>query len=301
MVSDAVANLASLLPSAAVLTLYHVYLVRCVKRTPGRTVYGLTSSARRVWVAAIMYRKNEILAVQSLRNWVMASSFLATTAVLIITTSMALLGSLAVNWTPTTLASPVSYTLGFVLDSWFGYRFAAVLAAMMLAFFCFMQSVRFFNHAALVCNVNITPDELSTFLEPANIAKKEKEEDMTLETYNYLRSNPTHVAAILNRGCFYYTVGMRCYYVSFPLLAWFWGPIPLAVCTGLLVIVLRLIDFHVAEFSGDQESEREGARWKRYFGLRGVKDAKGRRQENRSEDSVAEMVMRTTHSPEELC
>ncbi|KAI9102536.1 hypothetical protein DFS34DRAFT_609589 [Phlyctochytrium arcticum] len=275
------ANLVALLPSCALLILYHFYLFRVVRQQPGRTVYGLTRAARRVWVAAIMYRKNEILAVQSLRNWVMASSFLATTAILMVTTSTALLGSLAVNWTPTTLSSPISYAVGFVQDSWFPARFACLLVTLMLAFFAFAQSVRFFNHAALICNVNISEEELTTFMKqsgpydpstpsPPSVLKSSHDNDpnpmdSTLHAYRYLRSNPTHVAAVLNRGCFYYTAGMRCYYLCFPIIFWFWGPIPLGAATVALVIGLRLIDFHIEDFE-ENDKKKEGS--EQYPGMR---------------------------------
>ena len=47
------------------------------------TSIGLTKRLRRKWVQAVMEGKQDVLAVQTLRNWVMASSFLASAAILI--------------------------------------------------------------------------------------------------------------------------------------------------------------------------------------------------------------------------
>ncbi|KAI9000234.1 hypothetical protein BC832DRAFT_145174 [Gaertneriomyces semiglobifer] len=233
-------NVASLASCSVLLLAYHWYLVRSVRRTPERTVYGLTRAARRIWVLSIMKNKNEILAVQTLRNWVMASSFLATTASVVVLSILALVGSLAADWQPSTMDSPISYAVTFVTDPWFGYRLAVVLIDFMFAFFCFAQSVRFFNHVGMICNVNAT----------------ELPEPVTSRTIqNYLQPSPKQVSSILNRGCFYYTSGMRFYYLSFPAIAWFWGPISLGVATAFITLVLRVVDFHVAEFEGNDESD----------------------------------------------
>ncbi|KAJ3185259.1 hypothetical protein HDU85_001309 [Gaertneriomyces sp. JEL0708] len=187
-----------------------------------------------------MKNKNEILAVQTLRNWVMAASFLATTASVVVLSILALVGSLAADWQPSTMDSPISYAVTFVTDPWFGYRLAVVLIDFMFAFFCFAQSVRFFNHVGMICNVNAT----------------ELPEPVTSRTMqNYLQPSPKQVSSILNRGCFYYTSGMRFYYLSFPAIAWFWGPISLGVATAFITLVLRVVDFHVAEFEGNDESD----------------------------------------------
>ena len=72
-------------PSATflVLTAYHLYWVYQVRRSPFRTYQGLTRHLRHMWVESMMTEKRDILSVQTLRNSIMASSFLASTAILI--------------------------------------------------------------------------------------------------------------------------------------------------------------------------------------------------------------------------
>ena len=66
-----------------VLTTYHLYWLYQVRRTPFQTYRGVTRHLRRVWVESIITDKRDILSVQTLRNWIMASSFLASTAMII--------------------------------------------------------------------------------------------------------------------------------------------------------------------------------------------------------------------------
>ncbi|KAL6181483.1 hypothetical protein ACLB2K_048138 [Fragaria x ananassa] len=66
-----------------VLGTYHVWLLITVLRHPIRTVIGLNSQSRHQWVLSMMSDplKNGVLAVQTIRNNIMASTLLATTAI----------------------------------------------------------------------------------------------------------------------------------------------------------------------------------------------------------------------------
>jgi uncharacterized membrane protein len=66
-----------------VLTTYHIYWFHQVRKAPFQTYRGITRHIRRVWVESVITEKRDILSVQTLRNWIMASSFLASTAMLI--------------------------------------------------------------------------------------------------------------------------------------------------------------------------------------------------------------------------
>ncbi len=63
--------------------IYHLHYYFLVKHSPMQTAVGITRYLRTFWVETVMEQKRDILAVQTLRNWVMASSFLASTAILI--------------------------------------------------------------------------------------------------------------------------------------------------------------------------------------------------------------------------
>ncbi|KAJ0968602.1 hypothetical protein J5N97_025519 [Dioscorea zingiberensis] len=64
---------------------YHAWLFHRVIRHPTRTVIGINSINRRLWVESMMQdqTKNGVLAVQTLRNNIMASTLLASTAIML--------------------------------------------------------------------------------------------------------------------------------------------------------------------------------------------------------------------------
>ena len=62
---------------------YHAHFYVKVQRSPLKTAIGITNHARSMWVRGIMRDNRDILAVQTLRNQVMAATFLASTAILI--------------------------------------------------------------------------------------------------------------------------------------------------------------------------------------------------------------------------
>ncbi|KAJ6411364.1 hypothetical protein OIU84_008019 [Salix udensis] len=73
-----------LVPSGlSVMGIYHIWLLYTIFRYPTRTVVGINSETRLQWVHAIMTdpMKNGVLAVQTIRNNIMASTLLATTAI----------------------------------------------------------------------------------------------------------------------------------------------------------------------------------------------------------------------------
>ena len=69
--------------TAVVFIAYHMHLYAKVRRDPLTTAIGITNHARHMWVEGIIRDKHDILAVQTLRNQVMAATFLASTAILI--------------------------------------------------------------------------------------------------------------------------------------------------------------------------------------------------------------------------
>ncbi|NIY10133.1 MAG: DUF599 family protein, partial [Gemmatimonadetes bacterium] len=62
---------------------YHLWLWQRIRRRPLETAFGLARHTRSRWVALIMAERRDLLGVQTLRNWTMAATFLASTAVLI--------------------------------------------------------------------------------------------------------------------------------------------------------------------------------------------------------------------------
>ena len=71
--------------SGLLMLIYYLYLKKRTHRLPNSSVQSVNAMIRERWVMMIMTRSNmEILAIQTLRNSVMAASFMATTATLLI-------------------------------------------------------------------------------------------------------------------------------------------------------------------------------------------------------------------------
>src|ERR1700704_5500691 len=79
--------------SATLIIGYHVFLSLRLRADPLYTIQAATAAARGAWVESIMGTTGrDVLAVQTLRNSMMAATFLASTAVLLIIGTLTLSG-----------------------------------------------------------------------------------------------------------------------------------------------------------------------------------------------------------------
>ncbi len=200
--------------SIGVLFVYHLRLYRQVRHNPLTTAIGLTNHARRAWVQSIADNKRDILAVQTFRNWVMASTFLASTAILI---SLGLVAS-AFRTEITSTATQSLNVFGHPSETLWIFKLFVLSALFFYAFFNFTLSIRYYNHASLLINV---PQDL----EPA--------------------SSVDTVTMVLNHGALHYTLGMRGFYLAVPLGLWLFGPIWMLGGSVLIVFVLHRLDREV--------------------------------------------------------
>lgn len=193
------------------LVLYYIYLYRKTLNDPLSTAQGLARRTRALWVETVMKGGKDILAVQTLRNWTMAATFLATAAILIglgifnLALTADKQGELSLLIGPLSSGNPALWTAKLILLG----------ADFLFAFFNFTLAVRYFNHTGFMINL---PTDSST--------------DITVED----------VIAILDRGGVHYTLGMRGYYFAVPLALWLFGPLWLLMGTFVLVVILYRID-----------------------------------------------------------
>ena len=199
------------LPGVSLIIAYHIYLYRRVHLYPLTTAIGITNHARQMWVEGVMKNKRDILAVQTLRNQVMAATFLASTAIFIS------LGSINAAFRPGVF-SEISHEL-----NWLGTRteglwmFKLMLLGILFfyAFFNFTLTIRYYNHAGFMINTDEQND-------PTVSAKV--------------------VIQVLNHGALYYTIGMRGFYLSVPMVLWLFGPIWMLAGSLVVVAVLHHFD-----------------------------------------------------------
>ncbi|KAH0708943.1 hypothetical protein KY290_010488 [Solanum tuberosum] len=162
----------------AIFLSYHAWLLTLIIRNPRRTVIGINSESRHHWVLSIMTDpiKNGVLAVQTIRNNIMASTLLATTAI--------------------TLSSIISV---------------------------FVSNKSSYTHSELLYYAHVS------FL-------------ATVPTFKERSDSIEYVARNLNRGSMFWSLGLRAFYMSFPLFLWIFGPIPMFVGCCVMSIVLYFLD-----------------------------------------------------------
>ena len=198
--------------SVLLLVAYHLYLRWQVRRNPAYTVQAVHSVARTAWVESVMGKGRDILAVQTLRNSTMAAIFLASTAVLLIMGVLSLSGQgdkLESTWHALNIFGAPDPTLWLV-------KLIALMLDLAWAFFCFTLAVRKFNHVGYLLNLP--------------------------RGFEHPILTPHYVAAYLNRAGRYYSLGMRAYYFTLPLLFWLFGPHLLLLSSVALVFLLHHLD-----------------------------------------------------------
>jgi uncharacterized membrane protein len=197
--------------SFLLLIIYHVHLVYQVQTRPLDTAIGVTNHLRGHWVESIMENNRDILAVQTLRNWVMASSFLASTGILIC------LGLVSVASSPERMAE-ISPSLRELVREhrvlWL-FKLMMLILDFFFVFFNFTLAIRYYNHVNFMINV------------PSTLAHK---------------ITPEYITGILNRGMLHYNLGMRGYYLAVLLVLWLFGPIWMLLGTVIMLIVLYHLD-----------------------------------------------------------
>jgi uncharacterized membrane protein len=197
--------------SFLILAIYHLHWIYRIYRRPMTTSVGITNHLRGHWVKSIMEERRDILAVQTLRNWTMAASFLASTGILIC------LGLLSVAASPQKMAEITPGLNALVSEHralWL-FKLMVLIIDFFFIFFSFCLAIRYLNHVNFMINV------------PNNLAHK---------------ITPEYITEILNRGMMHYTMGMRGYYFSVLLFLWLFGPIWMLLGTIVMTIVLYHLD-----------------------------------------------------------
>ncbi|KAL2934135.1 GTPase Era [Bienertia sinuspersici] len=144
--------------------------------------------------------KNSVLAVQTIRNNLMASTLLATIAITLSSLISALVSS----------SNSLMYTVHTT-------KYLSVLICFLVAFFCNMQCTRYYAHVSFLLNVPPSCEEgRDEFIE--------------------------YVAQQLNRGGLFWSLGLRAFYFSFPLLLWIFGATAMLACSLLMAVLLYFLD-----------------------------------------------------------
>ncbi|KAJ4966798.1 hypothetical protein NE237_018647 [Protea cynaroides] len=226
----------SLVPSGlSILLAYHIWLLYRIINLPTSTVIGINGIHRRVWVRSMMEdsSKTGVLAVQSLRNNIMASTLLASTAIMLSSIVAVIMAN------SDSRPSGIVFGAQSVLGLWI--KFFSILVCFLLAFLFNVQSIRYYSHASILINLPV---------------KNMSIPHMTTE----------YVERAVNRGSYFWSLGLRAFYFSLPLFLWLFGPIPMFLCCFVMVFMLYFLDvsFHFGGGAGvgvllvDDKDEEQG-------------------------------------------
>ncbi|GJN39653.1 hypothetical protein PR202_gb28785 [Eleusine coracana subsp. coracana] len=215
----------------AVMAGYHAWLLLRVRRRPATTVIGVNAINRRIWVRHVMEDpsgKHAVLAVQTIRNNIMASTLLASTAITLSSLIAVLMssgggGSATTSSSTTTTSSSGSNGLlpgaplvvGATGLPALTAKFFAILVCFLVAFLLNVQSIRYYSHASVLVNVPLA-------------ARR--------------RAAIGYATAALDRGSYFWSFGARTFYFSCPVFLWLFGPIPMLVACVALVCALYFLD-----------------------------------------------------------
>ncbi|KAJ7958620.1 Protein of unknown function, DUF599 [Quillaja saponaria] len=192
---------------------YHFWLWHKVRSQPHTTIIGINAAGRRNWVTVIMKdnEKNNILAIQTLRNTIMGLTIMATTTILLSAGLAAIISS-----TYSVKKSLNDTVYGGHGEFMLALKYVTLLTIFLYSFFCYSLSIIFINQVNILIN---TPQEpLSTV-------------------------TPDYVTELLEKGFALNTVGNRLFYTALPILLWIFGPVLVFLCSFTMVPVLYNLDF----------------------------------------------------------
>ncbi|XP_042380923.1 uncharacterized protein LOC121973594 [Zingiber officinale] len=191
---------------------YNICLFYTVKNHPDRTVIGLDRIVRQHWVKTMMQAPvtNGVLALQTVRNSIMASTVLATTAISLATAVSAFVR----DSSSSSSFSPFVY--GNTSATAYSVKYLSISFCLFTAFLLLVQSIRYYSHAGFLLTHAATAAELEV--------------------------EPAYVAWGLNRGTLFWSMGLRAFYLSSTLFLWIFGPIPMLASSVAICAALYFLD-----------------------------------------------------------
>ena len=195
-----------------VFVIYELYLHRVIRHSLMKTARGAHALIRSKWVKSVMSRPgSEVLAIQTLRNSVMAASFMATTAVLALSATLTLSG--IGNQGNSLWELSHAKNIGFNI---FAVKLLLLAGSFFISFLFMAMAVRFFNHAGYLITAEGSQDEV-------------------------LRSQALAIA-YLNRAGNHYSFGLRAFFTCIPFLAGLFSTYLMLPGSVLLILVLHWFD-----------------------------------------------------------
>ena len=203
--------------SIIIVVVYYIVLRARVRRNPTYSVHYANELARRLWVENVMNNPGkDVMAVQSLRNFIMVGILMVSTSSLLIVGTLTLSGqaeSISHSWHVLNFVGSHSAGLWIV-------KVMCLLVDFLVVLFSYAMAIRLANQVLFMLNV---PKEL-------------------LAEHEVL--SPSHVARRLNLAGQLMAIGMRTLFFAIPLVFWLFGPIFFMIATGGTVVIVSRLDQH---------------------------------------------------------
>ncbi|KQJ95402.1 hypothetical protein BRADI_3g17000v3 [Brachypodium distachyon] len=221
---------------------YHGWLLLRIRRRPATTVIGVNAINRRIWVRHVMEEatgKHAVLAVQTMRNNIMASTLLASTAITLSSLIAVLMSSGGCGSSSSSSAGllpDAPLVVGATGAAALTAKFFAILVCFLVAFLLNVQSIRYYSHTSTLVNVPLLRRQCSRRVAAVD-----------------------YVTGTLNRGSYFWSLGVRAFYFSCPVFLWLFGPIPMFATCVVMVCALYFLDVcDDWELEEEDDGERSG-------------------------------------------
>lgn len=204
-------DIAALGLTAVLFGAYFAVFAERLRHRPERVLQGLNRLARGRWSEWVLADAGRaIVAVQTFRNGIMAGTFFASVAMLLILGSLNLIGR-------EPIASATLHRLNFMGShgsTMQTVKSLLLVADFAVAFFSFALSVRLLVHAGY----------------------------HVLPASSDVEGSARRLGALLDRSALYYAYGMRAYWVAVPLVFWLFSPVLMLGAAVLVVALLANLD-----------------------------------------------------------
>jgi uncharacterized membrane protein len=184
---------------------YRVLQRKRGRRNPHATMQSRQAEIRAAWVDEVSSAKNGILAVQTLRNAMMAALFFASNTMFLVIGSLTLMaqGHLGASWA---LLDPQGIQPAPLAQA----KILVLLMTLLVAFFCFINAIRLFSHGSI------------------SVGSSTADAD--------------HITAQLDTAWRYQGLGVRCYYFGVPIMFWLFGTLWLVLSSLGALVLMHIFD-----------------------------------------------------------
>lgn len=197
---------------------YVLYTKRCNLRNQ-RGLLAAMNAVREQWASTILQRENRIVDSQVINGLVRKESFFASTTLLILASTVALLG---MGDQVNALFREIPFAQQTPLALW-ELKVTVLALTFIYSFFKFTWSIRQHSYCAIL---------LAAIPPPAHTAGRDGEKQVQ------------RLARLSNLAARHFNDGMRAYYFALAELSWFFHPWAFIVCTAWVVMVLYRREFH---------------------------------------------------------